>query len=159
MTSERLGEMFEEDSAHTGAGKFPLVSIGGRGHAQTNKQLQQDFKSKQEKLFQTKMSDLQIENRCHEILQSLQSSSLNYSAKITPFSIYVTIRKSLVKQVINHPCEEDQTMVAEKPDTSSELEIMKSRCTFLETSNENLKVSLEQEVIENEGKSEVIKEA
>ena len=30
MTSEELGEMFEGDSADTCAGKFPLVSMGGR---------------------------------------------------------------------------------------------------------------------------------
>ena len=102
-------------------------------------------------------SDLQIENKCHEILQSLKSSSLNYSAQITPFSIYVTVRKSLVKQMMNHPSEEAQTVVDKNPDFSSEYEIMKSRCKFLETSNDDLKVSLEQEVIANEGKSELIK--
>ena len=30
MTSEGLGEMFEGDSANMCAGKFPLVSMGGR---------------------------------------------------------------------------------------------------------------------------------
>ena len=30
MTSEGLGEMFEGDSADTSAGKFPLMSMGGR---------------------------------------------------------------------------------------------------------------------------------
>ena len=30
MTSEGLGEMFEGDSADTCAGKFPIVSMGGR---------------------------------------------------------------------------------------------------------------------------------
>ena len=30
MTSEGLGEMFEGNSADTRAGKFPLVSMGGR---------------------------------------------------------------------------------------------------------------------------------
>jgi hypothetical protein len=30
MTSEGLVEMLEGDSADTGAGKFPLVSMGGR---------------------------------------------------------------------------------------------------------------------------------
>jgi hypothetical protein len=30
MTSEGFGEMFEGDSADTGAGKFPLLSMGGR---------------------------------------------------------------------------------------------------------------------------------
>ena len=91
-------------------------------------------------------SDLQIENKCHEILQSLKSSSLNYSAQITPFSIYVTVRKSLVKQMMNHPSEEGQTVVDKNPDFSSEYEIMKSRCKFLETSNDDLKVSLEHNV-------------
>ena len=30
MTSEGLGEMFEGDSADMCAGKFPIVSMGGR---------------------------------------------------------------------------------------------------------------------------------
>ena len=34
MTSEGLGEMFEGDSADTYAGKFPLVSMGGRADRQ-----------------------------------------------------------------------------------------------------------------------------
>ena len=33
MTSEGLGEMFEGDSADTCAGKFPLVSMGGRAES------------------------------------------------------------------------------------------------------------------------------
>ena len=35
MTSEGLGEMFEGDSADTRAGKFPLVSMGGRAEGLT----------------------------------------------------------------------------------------------------------------------------
>jgi hypothetical protein len=34
MTSEGLEEVFEGDSADTCAGKFPLVSMGGRGNGQ-----------------------------------------------------------------------------------------------------------------------------
>ena len=34
MTSEGLGEMFEGDSADTCAGKFLLVSMGGRANGQ-----------------------------------------------------------------------------------------------------------------------------
>ena len=34
MTSEGLGEVFEGDSADTCAGKFPLVSNGGRANDQ-----------------------------------------------------------------------------------------------------------------------------
>ena len=33
MTSEGLGEMFEGDSADMCAGKFPLMSMGGRTEA------------------------------------------------------------------------------------------------------------------------------
>ena len=35
MTSEGLGEMFEGDSADLCAGKFPLVSMGGRADGLT----------------------------------------------------------------------------------------------------------------------------
>ena len=34
MTSEGLGEMFDGDSADMCAGKFPLVSMGGRASYQ-----------------------------------------------------------------------------------------------------------------------------
>ena len=34
MTSEGLREVFKGDSAETCAGKFPLVSIGGRANGQ-----------------------------------------------------------------------------------------------------------------------------
>ena len=34
MTSEGLGEVFKGDSADTSAGKFPLVSMGGRANGQ-----------------------------------------------------------------------------------------------------------------------------
>ena len=34
MTSEGLGEMFEGDSADTGAGKYPLMLMGGRAEGQ-----------------------------------------------------------------------------------------------------------------------------
>ena len=34
MTSEGLGEVFKGDSADTCAGKFPLVSMGGRTNGQ-----------------------------------------------------------------------------------------------------------------------------
>ena len=35
MTSDGLGEMFEGDSTDMCAGKFPLVSMGGRAVART----------------------------------------------------------------------------------------------------------------------------
>ena len=38
-----------------------------------------------------------IRNSCEQILESVRSSTLNYSSTETPFSLYITIRKSLVK--------------------------------------------------------------
>jgi chromosome segregation ATPase len=100
-----------------------------------------------------KMSgDLNIENKCNQILQSLKSSCLNYSAQVTPFSMYVTVRKSLVKQPINHHYEETNDVVEEKMDHIRELQVLKSRCKFLESSNEDLKASFEQEINEHENK-------
>jgi hypothetical protein len=68
----------------------------------------------------------------------------------------VTVRKSLVKQPINHANEETNYMVEEKADIIRELEVLKSRCKILQISNDDLKASLEQEVIENENKTSVL---
>ena len=44
------------------------------------------------------MAGRKIENYCENILSSVRSSNLNYSCQETPFSIYLTIRKSWSKQ-------------------------------------------------------------
>ena len=38
-----------------------------------------------------------VQSSCDFILKEVRSSSLNYSVQETPFSLYLTIRKSLVK--------------------------------------------------------------
>ena len=100
--------------------------------------------------------NVQIENSCNQILQSIKSSSLNYSAQVTPFSIYVTIRKSLVKKLINSPVDQAQTLFENQSEVCSETEALRSQCKVLETSNNSIKDALEQEVKDNEYKSNII---
>ena len=38
-----------------------------------------------------------IRNSCEQVLDSVRSSNLNFSTNETPFSIYLTVRKSFVK--------------------------------------------------------------
>ena len=42
MTSDGLGEMFEGDSADTCAGKFPLMSMGGRANVKRAQPVSED---------------------------------------------------------------------------------------------------------------------
>ena len=45
-----------------------------------------------------------IENSCQEIMACISGSSLNYSVNLTPYSMYITVRKSYSKkQVPSHP--------------------------------------------------------
>ena len=39
----------------------------------------------------------QIETSCQEIMNCITESSLNYSVKLTPYSLHITIRKSFSK--------------------------------------------------------------
>ena len=39
----------------------------------------------------------QIETSCQEIMNCISESSLNYSVKLTPYSLHITIRKSFSK--------------------------------------------------------------
>ena len=50
MTSDRLGEMFKGDSADTCAGKFPLVTMGGRANGQA-RQMVSDNPHRRERNF------------------------------------------------------------------------------------------------------------
>ena len=42
----------------------------------------------------------QIETSCQDIMNCISESSLNYSVNLTPYSLYITIRKSFSKKPI-----------------------------------------------------------
>ena len=60
MTSEGLGEMFEGDSADTCAGKFPLVSMGGRADRQACADGERGPPSAQAEFFSFSLSFLSL---------------------------------------------------------------------------------------------------
>ena len=49
-----------------------------------------------------------IESSCNSIVQKIRASGLNFSCQETPFSIYVTVRKSLTKQFRSNTLNSDR---------------------------------------------------
>ena len=99
-----------------------------------------------------------VQNSCEFILKNIRSSSLNYAVQETPFSLYLTIRKSFVK---------NKTRSDSKPATSSplvreteisreELETLKVECESLKNENQTLKKGYEEAIIECEENNMVI---
>ena len=103
------------------------------------------------------MARLQNENSYISILNSIRSSSYNYSFKETPYSIYLTLRKS-----IRNPPNSDFSYQAPLHQTTPELnpenEIVTAneRVKSLEYSNQTLSKDLEEASIDNEVKQETI---
>ena len=75
---------------------------------------------------------MNLEKSCQEIIKCVNGSSLNYSVNITPYSMYITIRKSLSRnkfQPKSHP-------VSDSVETSCD------RLVHLEQQVESLKMEL-----------------
>ena len=97
-----------------------------------------------------------IQNSCFSVLDTIRSSNLNYSIQETPYSIFLTLRKSLIKSP-NLPVPgvrsstqqlvQDTTLVSNLQEENLSL---KRRCQFLENSNEVLKNNLEEAIIDSE---------
>ena len=85
-----------------------------------------------------------VEKSCNIIITTVRSLPLNFSITETPFSMYLTVRKSLVKNA--HGLE---TLNLEQKD---------DRVQLLKESNQNLKDNLEEAVIECEENTEYISE-
>ena len=74
---------------------------------------------------------------CDEILNSVRSTNLNFSCQETPFSLYLTIRKSLVK--FNH---------AQKP--PAQTNVNASTSDYLNIVEENIALKNNLKSLENE---------
>ena len=83
-----------------------------------------------------------VEESSFSIMKSIKSSGLNYLIQDTPFSTYVTIRKSMIKsgQKSSSSNHLESLSISEKISQKDSLE---SRCKYLEIANEafNLKYS------------------
>ena len=101
-----------------------------------------------------------IENSCFAILSNIRSSKLNYSIQETPYSIYLTIRKSIRKSpTFSNP--EIQSFsppgtISAVLELKKENELLLNKCQFLERSNQELKNSFEEATNENETNLETI---
>ena len=89
-----------------------------------------------------------IQNSCNSIINtnSIRLSDLNYSFQETPFSIYLTIRKSIVRSKVASLDLSTSQQVFDK--SESEGSLLKSRCQYLEEANATLKYNYEQTTIE-----------
>ena len=90
-----------------------------------------------------------IRSACTSITNQVRSSSLNFSIQETPFSLYLTVRKSISKssQIAsprsNSPSEEPEKVVKD----------LKTKSDSLEKENNELKASLEETLIVSEEQS------
>ena len=94
-----------------------------------------------------------IQNTCHSVINSITSSNLNYSIQQTPYSIYLTIRKSLQKSRNFFPVVEPKI---NSKKVISDQEVLASRVLVLEEANRHLKEQLEDEIDTNEAKNNTI---
>ena len=88
--------------------------------------------------------NLQVEHFCNLVTNTVRSMPLNYSIQETPFSIYVTVRKSLSKNASD--------IVNMKSESTDE------KIKKLERVNQSLIDNLEEAVLESEEKSNTILE-
>ena len=120
------------------------------------------------------MTATTIESSCNSILQKIRTSGLNFSCQETPFSMYVTVRKSLTKQLrsnhldaghghlVGHPGEHDHELHMVSPTKHTELlaryeKVLVEKKYLEETFNKSEQI-LEETKEENERRSEVIEE-
>ena len=86
---------------------------------------------------------------CEHVMESVRSSNLNFSCKETPYSLYITIRKSLTKVSIDSNCWRSSSPIFENEDSmkrlveeNNKLKQMLENCrSDLESSEELLKLS------------------
>jgi hypothetical protein len=83
MTSEGLGEVFKGDSADTCAGKFPLVSMGGRANGQACADGSEDPHRRERKFSNHKLSSVRFRDFTTAYLKTKPSIAFIYEKLIT----------------------------------------------------------------------------
>ena len=95
-----------------------------------------------------------IQNSCQAIVNTVRVSGLNFSLQETPFSFYITVRKSALKPPKPHIPDFQQS--ACDLELIPQIEQLKSRCLFLENANRHLKSDYEDAVHEVEAKTKEV---
>ena len=104
---------------------------------QTNKLCYLIFTRKKKDPFQKKIKMAAIA-MCDQVLQTLKYSNLNFVVQETPFSAYITIRKSFISGKVFNPDSGDISFApSSKKKITEEKELLETRIRELETENEN----------------------
>ena len=103
-----------------------------------------------------------LQNQCNLILQNVRSCGLNYNCQETPFSIYITLRKSLVtyKSTLAPPeVKPDPELYSQSPDKcdfNHKYEKLAESYNSLQKAYDTLKDDFEDAVNECEHKNKII---
>ena len=89
----------------------------------------------------------QIQTSCQEIINCISESSLNYSVKLTPYSLYITIRKSFSKAHVPSCSFQSQS---EKSLLKQQVQTLEDKLKEMEIAKDTLQCRLEEELNYNE---------
>ena len=99
------------------------------------------------------MATTDIQDSFAPVLNSIRSSNLNYSLQETPFSFYLTLRKSFI-QPSRLPASATQLQALKLPESSPNLqienELLSRKCNTLEREYQTLKDCFEEATLEIE---------
>ena len=90
-----------------------------------------------------------VQKGCEAIINCVRDSSLNFSLQETPYSMYITLRKSFVKSR-KAPNFLDLKSGLKINDYKNELEILRNQLIGAEKKNNSLKNSYEETLIDSE---------
>ena len=97
---------------------------------------------------------MNIEQSCQEIIKCVSKSDLNYTVNLTPYSLYLTIRKSFSKNKIqpkSHPVPYVGGKGCDRPDQLElQIERLKIDLKKAEAKNLSLKFELEEALEDSE---------
>ena len=104
-----------------------------------------------------------VERSCQDIINCISQSSLNYSVNLTPFSIYITVRKSLSNSrnapVTNNSMNigQNDCRIGEQQEVVKQSNPLTEQIRELENENLCLRNSLDEALADIESKSEEMK--
>ena len=113
------------------------------------KQIRQRKLTTELKMSTNQILDNYIKNSCMSVIKCISSSNLNYCIQDTPYSIFITLRKSLTSKARNSQNLENQLFQIDQGLTSLE-----KHCAVFQKANGNLKNAYEEAVIEEESNQE-----
>ena len=99
-----------------------------------------------------------LENTCNSLLQNIRTSGLNFNCQETPFSIYVTLRKSFVQPRTNTKSFPDFKPVVVQEHFTTDSQFSEVKVEHKKQAYDNVKNDLEDAIDELETKNKVIED-